>query len=133
MNKNSQVESYETKIEKYEKSRSLLITIIVVQAFFTFALVILLNSVWTKKEALPVDKPVPIEVNEANSEVDYDKIEAMIVQHIEKVDYDRIETIVEENQAQVEKDFGEKFEEMTSYFGEQFRGFVDKVNDKINN
>lgn len=132
MSENSQIELYQTKIEKYEKSRSLLITIIVIQAFFTFALVILLNSTWVKKEALPEDKPVPVEINEANLEVDYDKIEEMIIQHIEKIDYERIETIVKENQAQVEKGFGQKFEEMTSYFGEQFRGFVETVNKKIN-
>jgi len=93
MSENSQIELYQTKIEKYEKSRSLLITIIVIQAFFTFALVILLNSTWVKKEALPEDKPVPVDINETNLEVDYDKIEEMIIQHIEKIDYERIETM----------------------------------------
>ena len=71
-------------------------------------------------------------------EIDYNKIEAIVEKYVTEqsesaeVDYDKIEAIVEENQANVEKDFGEKFEEMTTYFGDKFKGLVSDVNEKLN-
>lgn len=68
---------------------------------------------------------------------DYNRIEEIIERHTSEqakaadVDYERIEQLMKENQANVEKDFGEKFEEMTSYFGEKFKGFVDEVNKRL--
>ena len=64
----------------------------------------------------------------AVSGVDYDKIKEIIIENQEKVDYDKIVEIMKET----EKDFGEKFEDMTGYFGEQFKGLIEDVNEKLN-
>ena len=43
------------------------------------------------------------------------------------VDYDRIEEIVENKLEEFNKDFGENFEEATSYFGEKIKGTVNDI------
>lgn len=71
--------------------------------------------------------------------IDYNRIEEIVdrkVSEVEvspgnEVDYDIIADIVKENQADVEKDFGDKFEEMTTYFGDKFKDFIGTVNDKL--
>lgn len=69
--------------------------------------------------------------------IDYNKIDAIVKKHTSEqveaadVDYERIEQLMKDNQANVEKDFGDKFEEMTSYFGEKFKNFVDEVNKRL--
>ena len=67
-------------------------------------------------------------VIENQEKVDYDKIKEMIIENQEKVDYDKIVEIMKET----EKDFGEKFEDMTEYFGEQFKGLIEDVNKELN-
>ena len=72
--------------------------------------------------------------------IDYNRIEEIVdrkvseveVSPVNEVDYDIIADIVKENQADVEKDFGDKFEEMTTYFGDKFKTFVEGVNKKLN-
>ena len=43
------------------------------------------------------------------------------------VDYDKIEEIVENKLEEFNKDFGENFEEATSYFGEKIKGTINDI------
>lgn len=82
---------------------------------------------------------VVVSDNPDDQVVDYNRIEEIVdrkVSEVEvspgnEVDYDIIADIVKENQADVEKDFGDKFEEMTTYFGDKFKDFIGTVNDKL--
>ncbi|HHT97147.1 MAG TPA: hypothetical protein GXZ90_04550 [Clostridiales bacterium] len=79
-----------------------------------------------------------VEIIQSQS-IDYERIETMIdnsqrklVDNHDNVNYDDIEALIKDNQDQSEKDFGEKFEEATDYFGNKFKGFVKDINDKLN-
>lgn len=81
-------------------------------------------------------------------EIDYDIISNKVVEKIEQkedLNYDRIEEIVREIQQEKfndieekvqsnyeEKDFGEKFEEVTTYFGDKLKETFINIDEKIN-
>ena len=43
------------------------------------------------------------------------------------------ETVDESLSNKLDKDFGEQFEDMTSYFGEKFKETIGNINNKVNN
>lgn len=83
------------------------------------------KSMYHYKQWQIAEENLEIEKQKSNK-IDYEKIEDIIIDNNEK-----IEDIVEENKINTEKDFGEKFEEMTSYFGNEFKKAMIKIDEKV--
>lgn len=110
------------------------IVIMIIQTIIIFILIGMLNTkdsysqekidyLVNKVNQLSTNEPVVIE-----QEIDYDKLAGALLEKLPK----------EKRRERAEKEFGEKFEEATSYFGEATSYFGEKakdlaiiINDKI--
>lgn len=135
------------------------IVIMIIQTIIIFILIGMLNTkdsysqekidyLVNKVNQLSTNEPVVIE-----QEIDYDKLAESISSNYEtnydklaeyEIDYDKLAEALleklpkEKRRERAEKEFGEKFEEATSYFGEATSYFGEKakdlaiiINDKI--
>lgn len=109
-----------------EKEKSIpyaktVIVIMIIQTIIIFMLIGMLNT----KDSYSQEK-IDYLVNKVNQ---LSTNEPVVIE--QEIDYDKLAETILEKQPFAEKEFGEKFEEATSYFGEKAKDLANIINDKI--
>lgn len=109
-----------------EKEKSIpyvktVIVIMIIQTIIIFMLIGMLNT----KDSYSQEK-IDYLVNKVNQ---LSTNEPFVIE--QEIDYDKLAETILEKQPFAEKEFGEKFEEATSYFGEKAKDLANIINDKI--
>lgn len=97
------------------------ILIMIIQTIIIFILIGMLNT----KDSYSQEK-IDYLVNKVNQ---LSTNEPVVIE--QEIDYDKLAETILEKQPFAEKEFGEKFEEATSYFGEKAKDLANIINDKI--